>query len=81
MDIRLRGTAADRLVGRCGFLGRGQFFVPSCGYAEHVLGFVGMFVCVLLLLFERGVFPGYQGTLMAVPERCIVSFPHFLGVG
>jgi hypothetical protein len=67
-EIRPRGTATDRLVGRCGFLGRGPFFVLGCGYAERVLVFVGMFVCVLLF-FERGVFLGYYGTLMAVPNN------------
>jgi hypothetical protein len=57
-ETRLRGTATDRLVGRCGFLGRGPFFVPGRGYAERVLGFVGMLVRVLLF-FKMGVFPGY----------------------
>jgi hypothetical protein len=53
-----RGTTTDRLVGRCGFLGHGPFFVPGRGYTKCVLEFVGMLVRVLLF-FERGVFPSY----------------------
>jgi hypothetical protein len=53
-----RGTAAGRLVGRCGFLGRGPSFTSGCDRAECVLWFVGLFV-YLLLFFERGVFRGH----------------------
>jgi hypothetical protein len=54
----LRGTAADRLVDRCSFSGRGPFFVLGYSHADHVLGLMGMFICVLLF-FENGILLGY----------------------
>jgi hypothetical protein len=57
-ETRPRGTTADRLVGRCGFLGCGPSFTSGCDCAKRVLWFVGLFV-YLLLFFERGVFPGH----------------------
>jgi hypothetical protein len=63
---RPRGTTADRLVGHCRFLGHGPFFVPGCSHAEHVLGFTGMFVCVLLF-FEKAIFPVIRGPLGLSP--------------
>jgi hypothetical protein len=33
-----RDTAVDRLVGRCGFLGRGPFFALGRDHTECVLG-------------------------------------------
>jgi hypothetical protein len=56
-----------RLMGCCGFLGRGPFFSLGRDHAERISWFVGLFVCTLLF-FEKGVFPGYSGTLMAVPD-------------
>jgi hypothetical protein len=35
-EVRPRGTATNRLVGRCGFLGRGPFFVPGRGHVERI---------------------------------------------
>jgi hypothetical protein len=53
-EIRPRGTAADRLVGRCGFLGRGPFFVPGRGRAERVCDSQ---VCLFMFYyFSKGVF-------------------------
>jgi hypothetical protein len=43
-EIRPTGTAASRLVGRCGFLGREPFFASGRDHAERVLWFVGLFV-------------------------------------
>jgi hypothetical protein len=80
-EIHPRGAVVDRLVGRCGFLGRGPFFVPSYGYAERVLGFVGMFVCVLLF-FERGVSLAIRGplwlssTTVAILNHCCLPHPN-----
>jgi hypothetical protein len=43
-EARPRGTAASRLVGRYGFLGRGPFSAPGRGHAECASWFVGVFV-------------------------------------
>jgi hypothetical protein len=72
-EARPRGTATDCLVGCCGFLGRGPSFALGRNHTECASWFVGLFV-YLLLFFERGVFTGYWGTLMVVPDSSPQAF-------
>jgi hypothetical protein len=60
-ETRPRGTAAGRLVGRCGFLGRGPFFASSRDHAKCVLWFVSLFVCLPFIIFRKGCFPQLLG--------------------
>jgi hypothetical protein len=53
-EVRPRGTAANLLVGRCGFLGCGPFFVPGRDHAEHVCD---SWACLFTFYyFSKGVF-------------------------
>jgi hypothetical protein len=59
-ETRPRGTAACRLVGRCGFLGRGPFVASGRGHVKRVLR-----VCLFAFYyFSKGVFfPVIRGPL------------------
>jgi hypothetical protein len=57
-EYRPRGTAAGRLVGRCGFFGSWAFPLWAAATWSVFFRVRGMLICVLLF-FEKGFFPGY----------------------
>jgi hypothetical protein len=69
-EIRPRGTAADRLVGRCGFLGREPSFVLGCSYAERVCDLRACgYVCLCFIIFRKGRLPRLLGDPYGCPQQ------------
>jgi hypothetical protein len=77
-EIRPRGTAAVRLVGRCGFLGRGPFcFGPQPnGACFGVCGFVSL----RFIIFRKGHSPRLLGDPYGCPRHmcCMNCFQGFI---
>jgi hypothetical protein len=72
-EIRPRGTAADRLVGRCDFLGRGPFFALGRDHTKRVLG---LWPCsfAFYYLFEREFSPVIRRPLRLSPTTSTFYF-------